>query len=71
VCSARWCGRILDAPAGEQGFGYDPLFYAESEHQSSAQLSRAVKNRISHRALAMREFERLWREQMPGEVGLA
>lgn len=71
VCSARWCGRILDAPAGEQGFGYDPLFYAESEHQSSAQLLRAVKNRISHRALAMREFERLWREQMPGEVGLA
>lgn len=67
VCSARWCGRILTAPAGEQGFGYDPLFFVESEGMSSAQLPREVKNRISHRARAVQLFSELWREQMGGE----
>ncbi|WP_346838479.1 RdgB/HAM1 family non-canonical purine NTP pyrophosphatase [Microbulbifer sp. SAOS-129_SWC] len=67
VCSARWGGRILRAPAGEQGFGYDPLFFVESEGMTSAQLPREVKNRISHRGQAVRLFSAMWREQMQGQ----
>lgn len=63
VCSARWRGHILREPAGEQGFGYDPLFFVDSEGMSSAQLAREVKNRISHRAQAVQQFAALWREQ--------
>ncbi|AMX01332.1 RdgB/HAM1 family non-canonical purine NTP pyrophosphatase [Microbulbifer thermotolerans] len=64
VCSAQWRGSILQSPLGEQGFGYDPLFYVESHKMTSAQLPREVKNRISHRARAVRLFEAMWREQM-------
>ncbi|WP_043319753.1 RdgB/HAM1 family non-canonical purine NTP pyrophosphatase [Microbulbifer sp. HZ11] len=64
VCTARWAGHILKRPAGDQGFGYDPLFYVESEQLTSAQLPREVKNRLSHRALAVRKFEQLWHEEM-------
>ena len=53
VCHGRWHGRILHAPAGEGGFGYDPLFYVPHLQCSSAQLSAAQKNQISHRARAM------------------
>jgi len=52
VCQASWEGRILDAPRGEQGFGYDPLFYVPDYRCSSAELPPEVKNRISHRARA-------------------
>jgi len=53
VCHGRWHGRILHTPAGEGGFGYDPLFYVPELQCSSAQLSAAQKNQISHRARAM------------------
>ncbi|MBK6739821.1 MAG: RdgB/HAM1 family non-canonical purine NTP pyrophosphatase [Haliea sp.] len=52
VCQASWEGAILFAPAGEHGFGYDPLFYVPEHHCSSAQLPSEIKNRISHRAKA-------------------
>ncbi|MFV8818837.1 RdgB/HAM1 family non-canonical purine NTP pyrophosphatase [Haliea sp. E17] len=52
VCQASWEGRILTAPRGEQGFGYDPLFYVPGQDCSSAELDRELKNRISHRARA-------------------
>ena len=52
VCQASWEGRILFAPTGENGFGYDPLFYVPEQGCSSAQLSPEIKNRISHRAKA-------------------
>jgi XTP/dITP diphosphohydrolase len=45
-------GRILEAPRGDRGFGYDPLFLPEGETHSFAQLPPDVKNRISHRARA-------------------
>jgi XTP/dITP diphosphohydrolase len=45
-------GRILETPAGDRGFGYDPLFVPEGETLTFAQLPAAVKNRISHRARA-------------------
>ena len=52
VCQASWEGTILLAPAGERGFGYDPLFYVPEHQCSSAQLPSEIKNRISHRAKA-------------------
>ncbi len=52
VCQASWEGRILTAPRGEQGFGYDPLFFVPEQGCSSAELERDLKNRISHRARA-------------------
>ncbi|WP_237067961.1 RdgB/HAM1 family non-canonical purine NTP pyrophosphatase [Microbulbifer guangxiensis] len=70
VCSARWRGRILREPAGEGGFGYDPLFFVESEGKTSAQLSREVKNRISHRGQAVEHFRDLWQESMGSEGAL-
>ena len=52
VCQAAWEGRILFEPVGENGFGYDPLFYVPDHDCSSAQLPKEKKNRISHRARA-------------------
>ena len=49
-------GRILHAPAGEGGFGYDPLFYYEPFGKSFAELTADEKNAVSHRGKAMRAF---------------
>lgn len=46
-------GRILDAPRGTAGFGYDPLFELEGLERSMAELAPAEKNRLSHRARAL------------------
>jgi XTP/dITP diphosphohydrolase len=52
ICQGTWEGSILFEPAGDNGFGYDPLFYVPEHNCSSAQLSTELKNRISHRAKA-------------------
>lgn len=57
VCEGLWRGRILHAPQGEHGFGYDPLFWVEQHGCSSAELAPEVKNAISHRALAMEQLK--------------
>jgi XTP/dITP diphosphohydrolase len=46
-------GRILDAPRGAGGFGYDPIFEPEGHDVSMAELPEATKNEISHRARAL------------------
>lgn len=51
---ARWAGRILTAPRGANGFGYDPLFWVPEQGCASAELAAEVKNRISHRGQAAR-----------------
>lgn len=53
IAVGTWQGRILEAPRGSNGFGYDPLFWVESEGRSSAELPTALKGRISHRAQAL------------------
>ena len=56
IAEGRWHGRILDAPRGTHGFGYDPLFLPHEQLLSSAELSPEVKNRLSHRAQAMAQL---------------
>lgn len=53
LCEGQWRGRILHAPQGDQGFGYDPLFWVPETECSSAELPAEQKNRLSHRARAM------------------
>ena len=66
VCVAAWAspdgasgsargecpGRILDAPRGEGGFGYDPVFWSTEREACVAELDEATKNAISHRGRA-------------------
>ena len=47
-------GEILDAPRGENGFGYDPLFYYPAMGKTMAEMSADEKNQISHRGAAIR-----------------
>lgn len=56
-------GHIIDAPVGENGFGYDPLFVPVGFQRTFAQLSPEEKNEISHRANALVELERLLSER--------
>lgn len=53
ICQGTWEGHILFAAHGENGFGYDPLFWVPEQGCSSAELTAEVKNRISHRGKAM------------------
>jgi XTP/dITP diphosphohydrolase len=53
ICQGTWPGRIIAQPRGDNGFGYDPLFFVESMNSTSAQLPPAVKNHISHRGQAL------------------
>jgi XTP/dITP diphosphohydrolase len=52
----RCPGRILEAPRGTGGFGYDPLFLPDGFSVSYAELDESVKNTISHRARALAQF---------------
>ncbi len=52
-------GRIIRVPRGQNGFGYDPLFYVEELSCTTAELSPAGKNAISHRGQAVRRFASL------------
>ena len=48
-------GMIQYKPEGDEGFGYDPVFYLPSYHRTMSQLPLAVKNTISHRSDAARK----------------
>ena len=50
-------GRILEAPRGDGGFGYDPVFEVEGLGRAMAELSDAEKNTLSHRARALRALQ--------------
>ena len=53
IAEGRWHGRIANAPRGEGGFGYDPIFIPEGGTLHAAELSSEEKNRVSHRAKAI------------------
>jgi len=64
VVNGELKGRILIAPRGDNGFGYDPLFWSDQFQCSLAQLTDAQKNSISHRGAALRQlmpkFDEWW-----------
>jgi XTP/dITP diphosphohydrolase len=56
ICQGTWEGRILLAPRGDNGFGYDPVFYVPTHDCSSAELPPEIKNTLSHRGQALRKL---------------
>ncbi|MCM2972707.1 RdgB/HAM1 family non-canonical purine NTP pyrophosphatase [Larsenimonas suaedae] len=56
IVQTSWTGRILTVPQGNNGFGYDPLFYLPEQGQTVAELEAVEKNRLSHRGRAMQEL---------------
>jgi XTP/dITP diphosphohydrolase len=63
ICEGSWEGMIQLQPAGEGGFGYDPYFFLPELGCTSAELSAAEKNRISHRGMALVELKKKLRER--------
>lgn len=56
IASGVWEGQILFEAAGENGFGYDPVFWVPTHDKASAELSPEVKNSISHRGQALKQL---------------
>lgn len=61
IAEGVWEGRILEAPRGNGGFGYDPVFFDPVRGMGAAELDAALKNRISHRGRALAQL----RETLP------
>ncbi|MGB7366864.1 ribonuclease PH [Carnobacterium jeotgali] len=53
-------GIILTIPKGDNGFGYDPLFFVESKGKTMAELTQEDKNTLSHRAVALEKLDKVW-----------
>ena len=53
IAEGVWEGRILDAPRGDGGFGYDPVFFDVERGIGAAELDAGLKNRVSHRGRAL------------------
>ena len=66
ISYADWPGVIARQPAGEGGFGYDPIFYDPEIGATAAQLSAAVKNRVSHRGRALAKLSVALKERLTG-----
>jgi XTP/dITP diphosphohydrolase len=56
IFQGTWEGRVLHAPQGNNGFGYDPIFYVPEQKCSSAELTSDLKNSLSHRGQALRQL---------------
>lgn len=63
IAQGTWEGRILNQAVGENGFGYDPIFWVDSHQCSSAQLPPELKNSLSHRGQALQILSRLFTGQ--------
>lgn len=56
ICSASWEGEITQTQNGEGGFGYDPVFFVAEQNCTSAELTKAQKNAVSHRGQALKKL---------------
>ena len=56
ITTGEWRGVILDAPRGQAGFGYDPLFLVPDLEQTAAEIPAELKNVLSHRGSAFRQL---------------
>ncbi|MGH8172835.1 MAG: RdgB/HAM1 family non-canonical purine NTP pyrophosphatase [Rhodanobacteraceae bacterium] len=59
IAEGRWQGRILRAPRGMNGFGYDPVFFDPALGLGAGELDAAIKNRVSHRGQALARLREL------------
>jgi XTP/dITP diphosphohydrolase len=65
ICQGEWCGEIMTEQQGDNGFGYDPIFWVNQLNSSSAQLSHQQKNALSHRGKALK----LLLAQLQNQIG--
>jgi len=56
ICQGTWEGSILYQPRGDNGFGYDPVFWVPTQQCSAAELDSQTKNRLSHRGQALTQL---------------
>ncbi|MCX7095904.1 MAG: RdgB/HAM1 family non-canonical purine NTP pyrophosphatase [Methylobacter sp.] len=66
IAQGVWEGRILDHAVGENGFGYDPVFWVPEQGCASAQLPAALKNALSHRGQALKRLSALIKARKNG-----
>lgn len=59
IAQGSWEGFILEEPRGQNGFGYDPVFYIPEHQRAAAELDATTKNQHSHRARALAQFVEL------------
>ncbi|CEG58675.1 RdgB/HAM1 family non-canonical purine NTP pyrophosphatase [Legionella fallonii] len=59
IATGQFDGSITTSPSGEEGFGYDPIFYVAEYQCTAAQLPATIKNTISHRAKALHQLRNL------------
>ena len=55
----RWDGQIIDERRGENGFGYDPIFFVPELKATAAELPAAIKNKVSHRGKAFAKLKKV------------
>ncbi|GGL89172.1 MULTISPECIES: RdgB/HAM1 family non-canonical purine NTP pyrophosphatase [Micromonospora] len=65
LVDGRQAGRLLRAPRGDGGFGYDPIFLGDGQKHTNAELTPAEKDAISHRGKALRELAKLVAKVLP------
>ncbi len=56
ICQGIWEGMVVHEPRGDNGFGYDPIFFVPSEAKTAAEIEPEVKNRLSHRGQALAQL---------------
>ena len=56
ICEGEWHGKISESQTGTSGFGYDPVFFIPKMNCTSAELPTEIKNKYSHRAIAMQKL---------------
>ena len=56
ICQGTWEGQVLFEARGDNGFGYDPVFYVPTHNCTSAELPAEVKNSLSHRGQALQKL---------------
>jgi XTP/dITP diphosphohydrolase len=64
IAEGVWQGEILELPRGDKGFGYDPIFFVPEHQCSAAELPHELKNKISHRGLALLKLRELIKKRM-------
>lgn len=69
ICHGVWEGSILTTPRGNNGFGYDPIFYVPTHQCSAAELTTEEKNQISHRGQVMQQLIEVFQSMLvPGRL---